>query len=90
MSKPESVTTIESMTQIAAIAARDGLELAIKEQERLIGGDEEWLKKNDHADYFKKQKEDRKKAIEQLKRLRAELHGRVFDAYKEENPDYAR
>ena len=85
-----SQTTIDHLTQLAAMAARDGIELAIKEQEKLIAGDEDWWKKNDHAEYFKKQKEDRKNAIEQLKRLRAELHGRTFDAYKEENPDYVR
>lgn len=81
-------TTIQNLTQTAALLARDGVEYAINAAEKSISGDDEWLKRSEQADYIRKSREEKKKAIEQLKKLRAELNGRVFGAYKEEHPDY--
>lgn len=76
---------LEKLSQTAAIAARDGIESA-------IGGLEQRIKiKLDDInpaarEYFVERLKQDKAAIQQLKKLRAEIHGRVFDAYQDENP----
>jgi hypothetical protein len=84
----EHKNIIETLNQLGAILASGGIEFAIKEAEKSISTDDEWIKKCENADYVRKCKAETKSAIEQPKRLRAVLNGRVFDAYKEENPDY--
>lgn len=75
---------IETLNQAAAIAARDGVERAIANIEARIK-----IKLNDINDaakeYFALQMTDDKSALEQLHAFRAELHKRVFDAYKSEH-----
>lgn len=73
---------LTKLNQTAAIYARNGLDHAIKELETLLKiNTKEW----EQAEYFEEKKAEYKKSIRQLEWLRAELHGRVFDAYKEEN-----
>ena len=77
---------IETLSQRAAIAARDGIEKAIHALEMSVKIE---MKDQPHSKtniYFAKLREEELAALEELKKLRAVLHGRVFDAYKEENP----
>lgn len=69
----------EKLNQTAAIAARDGVEIAIKSLESRIK-----IKLDDvnpsAKDYFVAQQKEDRAAIAQLRRMSADLHKRVFDA----------
>ncbi len=86
MNKP--YTTLETMIQLAAILLRDGIDKAIREAENNM---KLGYSLGETCDgYFSAQRAEYRKAITQLQRMRAEAHSRASDAYREENPDYAR
>ena len=79
------MTTLDTLNQSAAIAARDGVERGIAVLEARLKVDIKLIHV-DVQDYFRKQRTQDLAGLEQLKKLRGELNRRVFDAYKEENP----
>lgn len=67
----------------AAAAARGGIEKAIEDVERRVRADFSGFPPHTH-EYYKEQLAKDKEALKQLQKLRALLHGRVFQAYAEE------
>lgn len=87
---PKTQTTIETLTHVSAMLAREGIDSALQEAERKMRICEKFFKDDKYDEYSKKLVVEYKISIQQLGKLRADLHGRAFDAYKEENPDYVR
>lgn len=74
---------LHKLSQVAAIAVRDGVDAAIRNLEERIKIKLDGV--NEQAkDYFVAQQKHNRAALIQLHALRAELHKRAFDAYIEE------
>jgi len=78
---------MEKLSQIAAMAARDAIDGAVRQmeskaKEKLIAKD--MVSPSAYA-YFEAQRDGYLEAAHQLSKFRAELHKRVFDAYVEEH-----
>lgn len=90
MSHSESKTTIEHLTNLSAMLAREGIDRSIADAESRMRQCDRFIKDKNCDDYSLRQLKEYKETIQQLNRLRAELHSQAFEAYKKENPDYAR